>query len=124
MIKVKRVYDAPSPEDGKRILVDRLWPRGLKKENAAIDEWMKDAAPSSALRKWFSHDPEKWQDFKKRYLQELKEKTEIMERLRKEAGKEVITLLFSARDSEHNNAVALKEAVERRAPGKSITGGS
>lgn len=113
MIKTKRVYDPVSPGDGKRILVDRLWPRGIKKEETKIDEWMKDIAPSTDLRKWFAHDPTKWTEFKKRYINELKKKSELVERLRTEAQKGTITLLFAAKDVEHDNAVVLKELIER-----------
>ena len=113
MIKIKRVYDPVSPGDGRRILVDRLWPRGIKKENAAIDEWLKDIAPSTELRKWYSHDPAKWGEFRKRYKGELKDKTGIIERLRQESKKQTITLLFSSREMELNNAVALKELIEQ-----------
>ncbi len=109
MIKIKRVYDIALPEDGKRILVDRLWPRGRKKEELRIDEWLKDIAPSNELRKWFSHDPSKWEEFKKRYERELAKKPEVLEKIKAEAKKETVTLLFSARETEHNNAVALKE---------------
>ncbi len=109
MIKVKRVYDPPARGDGKRILVDRLWPRGLKKENAKMGEWLKEIAPSDGLRKWFSHDPSKYQEFKKRYRKELKGKSELLEKIRSEAKKGTVTLIFSAKDPEHNNATALKE---------------
>ena len=112
MIKVKRVYDPASPSDGRRVLVDRLWPRGMKKEDAAIDEWLKDIAPSNELRKWYAHDPAKWSEFRKRYKAELKDKTEIIDRLRQEARKSTVTLLFSSRETELNNAVALKEFIE------------
>lgn len=112
MIKLKRIYDPVSPDDGKRILVDRLWPRGIKKDKTVIDEWLKDIAPSDELRKWFSHDPSKWYEFKKRYIKELRSKPELIERLRKEAKREKVTLLFSAKDVEHNNAVVLKEVLE------------
>ena len=118
MVKIKRVYEPASAEDGKRILIDRLWPRGMKKEEAKIDEWLKEIAPSTELRKWFAHDPEKWQEFKKRYRQELKDKAEILERLRKEAQKETVTFLFSAHDTEHNNAVALKEVIGQHTRGE------
>ena len=110
-VKIKRVYERLSPDDGKRILVDRLWPRGLKKEEAHIDEWLKDIAPSDELRRWFSHDPSKWHEFKDRYKRELQGKKEEIERIRMEAEKGKVTLLFSAKDMEHNNAVILKEVL-------------
>jgi len=112
MIKIKRIYDPVSPDDGKRILVDRLWPRGIKKDKTVIDEWLKDIAPSDELRRWFSHDPSKWYEFKKKYIKELRSKPELIERLKKETKKEKVTLLFSAKDVEHNNAVVLKEVLE------------
>ncbi len=112
MIKLKRIYDPVSPDDGKRILIDRLWPRGIKKEDARIDEWLKDIAPSEELRKWFSHEPSKWAEFKRRYREELKDKRELIDRLRSEAGKGTLTLLYAAKDREHNNAVVLKEVIE------------
>jgi uncharacterized protein YeaO (DUF488 family) len=111
MIKVKRIYESrgTSPGDGKRILVDRLWPRGLRKGDVVLDEWIKDLAPSTALRKWFGHDPKKWEEFKDRYRQELRDKPELIARIKKEAERSNVTILFSAKDAEHNNAVALKE---------------
>ncbi len=109
MIKIKRVYDPPEPGDGKRILVDRLWPRGIKKENLKVDEWLKEISPSDKLRKWFSHDPKKYEEFKKRYTRELEDKSDILGRIKKEAKKGRVTLLFSAKDTEHNNATVLKE---------------
>jgi uncharacterized protein YeaO (DUF488 family) len=109
MIKMKRVYDPPDPEDGKRILIDRLWPRGIKKENLKMDEWLKEIAPSDKLRKWFSHDPKKYEGFKKRYIQELQDQPEILKRIKSEARKGTVTILFSAKDTEHNNATVLKE---------------
>ncbi|MEO0248867.1 MAG: DUF488 domain-containing protein [candidate division WOR-3 bacterium] len=121
MIKIKRVYDRPSTEDGKRILVDRLWPRGLKKEETKVDEWLKDIAPSDTLRKWFGHDPARWADFKRRYKHELKDKAEIIVQLRNEAKKGQVTLLFAAKDAEHNNAAVLKEVIERQK--QSVRGG-
>ena len=113
MIRIKRIYESPkpSPGDGKRILVDRLWPRGLKKEEVVVDEWIKEAAPSSDLRKWFGHDPAKWQEFKKRYGRELGGKGEIIERLRKQAAAGTVTILYSAKDTEHNNAVVLRDLI-------------
>lgn len=114
MIRIKRIYDLSSADDGKRILVDRLWPRGIRKEDAKIDEWLKDIAPSDELRKWFSHDPSKWQEFKTKYRQELKGKTELIEIIRKEAKRGTVTLLFAAKDMEHNNACVLKEIIEKQ----------
>jgi len=113
MVRIKRVYDPAAPEDGKRILVDRLWPRGLDKERAAVDEWVKEIAPSSELRKWFGHDPERWPAFRDRYRDELKEKRETLDRLRRESRQETVTLLFAAKDEEHNNAVVLRELLSR-----------
>ncbi len=109
MLKIKRIYEPPSPDDGKRILIDRLWARGIRKEEARIDEWIKEISPSNELRKWFAHDPAKWSEFKKRYRKELKDKKEILDRIKKEARRKTVTLLYSASDEEHNNAVAMKE---------------
>ena len=117
MVKIKRVYDAESPGDGKRILIDRLWPRGIKKESIRIDEWLKEIAPSNELRKWFAHDPAKWEEFRNRYYRELSEKALMIEALRRQAKQGTLTLLFSAKDAEHNNAVALQELIERPARG-------
>ncbi len=114
MVKVKRIYDPVSKDDGKRILVDRLWPRGMKKGEVMIDEWLKDIAPSNELRKWFSHDPSKWLEFKHRYKKELKDKANVLERIKKEAKTKTITFLFSAKDTEHNNAVVLKEVIDQQ----------
>jgi uncharacterized protein YeaO (DUF488 family) len=113
MIKIKRTYDSPSPDDGKRILVDRLWPRGIKKEDAKIDEWLKDIAPSDELRQWFSHDLSKWQEFKRRYKKELNDKSDLIKNLGRQSKKMNVTLLFSTKDIEHNNAVVLKELLTR-----------
>ena len=113
MRKIKRVYEEPKKEDGYRILVDRLWPRGLSKEKAKIDLWIKEIAPSNELRKWFSHDPEKWADFKKKYEAELKDKEDLLNRIRQiEKKRETITLLYSAKEEKYNNAVALEEALK------------
>ncbi len=109
MIKIKRIYDSASPEDGKRIYVDRLWPRGMRKEEVKMDEWLKEIAPSDGLRKWFSHDPSKYTEFKKRYFKELEKKSHLTEKIRSEAREGTVTLLFSAKDTEHNNAAVLKE---------------
>lgn len=108
MIKVKRIYDPPDPDDGIRILVDRIWPRGIKKETARIDEWLKEIAPSDELRKWFGHRPERWEEFKRRYFEELDGKGHILGPLLEKLKGQRITLLYSAKDREHNNAVALK----------------
>ncbi|WP_298438815.1 DUF488 family protein [Geobacter sp.] len=112
MVGIKRIYDPPAPEDGTRVLVDRLWPRGIAKDEARIDEWLKEIAPSDELRKWFGHDPARWEEFRERYRRELEAKGEPLERLRALAGKGTVTLLFAARDEEHNNAVVLKEILD------------
>lgn len=114
MIRVKRVYDLPHIDDGKRFLVDRLWPRGLKKENLSLDGWLKDIAPGDSLRRWFSHDPDKWVEFKRRYFDELKEKDELLQPIIEASRQGDVTLLFGAKDLEHNNAVALKEYIESK----------
>lgn len=114
MIKIRRVYEAPSPSDGVRILVDRLWPRGLKKEKAGIDEWMKELAPSSDLRNWFNHDPGKWSEFRKRFRIELDLQKEAVDRLVSMSRKGTVTLLFGSKEERFNNAVALKEYLETR----------
>ncbi len=113
MIKVKRIYESPkpSPGDGKRILIDRLWPRGLRKDEVVIDEWLKDLAPSTPLRKWFGHDPERWDDFKARYRRELMEKSDLLTKIRDDGRKGNVTILYGAKDTEHNNAVVVKEMV-------------
>jgi uncharacterized protein YeaO (DUF488 family) len=109
MIRIKRIYEQAAEEDGFRILVDRLWPRGVKKETAKIGLWLKEVAPSDELRKWFSHDPAKWEEFKKRYAKEMAAKQPLLKEIRRmEKGKGTVTLLYSARDMKHNNAVALK----------------
>lgn len=113
MVKLKRIYDPPAPEDGRRVLIDRLWPRGLSKDEAGIDEWMKEIAPSDELRKWFGHDPARWEEFRRRYREELKTHGELLERLRSEARKGTVTLLFAAKDAERNNAVVLKEILAK-----------
>jgi uncharacterized protein YeaO (DUF488 family) len=108
-IKIKRIYEAASSDDGFRILVDRLWPRGIAKEKARVDLWLKDIAPSTELRTWFGHDPAKWDEFQKRYAQELRQKHHIFEELRQIIKeKKTITLLFAASDENHNNAVVLR----------------
>jgi uncharacterized protein YeaO (DUF488 family) len=109
MIRIKRIYDLPAAGDGRRVLVDRLWPRGIVKDEARIDDWLKEIAPSDALRKWFGHDPARWEEFRKRYGEELKNHGELLEHLRAEAKWGTVTLLFAAKDVEHNNAVVLTE---------------
>jgi uncharacterized protein YeaO (DUF488 family) len=111
MITIKRIYDPPGRGDGKRVLVDRLWPRGLSKDTAHVDEWLKELAPSNELRTWFGHDPGKWDEFRTRYIQELENHKDLVERLHAEAEKETVTLLYAAKDTEHNNAVVLKELI-------------
>jgi uncharacterized protein YeaO (DUF488 family) len=112
MIKVKRAYDALRKQDGTRVLVDRIWPRGLKKEDAAIDHWLKTVAPSSDLRQWFGHDPKKWREFCHRYGAELEDKKEEVCFLKEQNQSGTLTLVFAAKDTEHNNAVALKNYLE------------
>jgi uncharacterized protein YeaO (DUF488 family) len=107
-IKLKRAYEPPAPDDGTRILIDRLWPRGVTKSDAAINEWMKEIAPSTELRKWFGHDPSRWQEFRRRYQSEIQRHPEQFDRLRKLAQHGRITLVFSAHDEAHNDAVVLK----------------
>lgn len=111
-VQVKRAYLPPEESDGERILVDRLWPRGLRREDAAIDLWVKEVAPSAELRRWFNHEPERWDEFRRRYFAEL-EGNPAVEELRKRVRAGKVTLLFGARDEEHNNAVALREYLER-----------
>lgn len=110
-IKIKRVYEKPEKADGFRVLVDRLWPRGLTKEKVAADLWLKDIAPSTELRKWFNHDPDKWPEFKKKYIAELKENTEPVSVLKEHANKGTLTLLYGARDQVHNEAQVIKDFI-------------
>ena len=113
-ILLKRVYEKPSAEDGKRILVDRLWPRGLRREDAGVDEWLKEVAPTAALRKWYSHDPSKWTEFKKRYWKELEEKKDTVEKLARECMEGKVTFVFGSKEEKLNNAAALKEYIETK----------
>jgi len=113
-VRLKRVYEPAAADDGVRVLVDRIWPRGMTKERLKADRWMKDIAPSSALRKWFGHDPAKWSEFRKRYVRELEGNAELVAELRLAAGKKTVTLLFAAQDEEHNNAVVLAEVLRGR----------
>jgi uncharacterized protein YeaO (DUF488 family) len=113
MIKLKRVYEEPAKADGERILVERLWPRGLSKERAKVSLWLKEIAPSPELRKWFGHDPDKWNEFRSRYTKELKGKKELTELLKRKAREGMITLVYAARDEEHNSALILKQFLQK-----------
>jgi uncharacterized protein YeaO (DUF488 family) len=112
MLQLKRVYDPPSAEDGYRVLVDRLWPRGLKREAARIDAWLKDVAPSHELRRWFGHDPARWEEFQARYSKELMAQEVFWQELLQRARKGRVTLLYAAKDAHRNNAVAFKSFLE------------
>lgn len=116
MLKIKRAYEKKESTDGRRILIDRLWPRGLTKGEAGIDEWLKDLSPSSELRKWYGHDPEKWSEFKKRYVRELSsaDKKDLLDDLAREASHRNVTLVYGARDTEHSDARVLQELVNLR----------
>lgn len=109
---IKRIYEEPSDDDGYRVLVDRLWPRGVSKEDARLDDWMKDIAPSPELRKWFDHDPEKFDAFKEKYTSELSEKKEPVSTLLDKAADQTVTLLYAAKNETHNHAIILKEFLE------------
>jgi len=116
MVKLKRVYEEPSPADGYRILIDRLWPRGIKKTAAGLGAWLKDLAPSEELRRWFSHDPQRWPEFNRRYLQELEDpaKAPLLKDLFDRARQGTVTLVFAAKDEEKNNAVVMKTFLDDR----------
>ncbi len=114
-ILLKRAYESPDQGDGFRILVDRLWPRGVTKDSAHIDLWLKEVAPSADLRNSFGHDPAKWDEFRNRYLAELKQNTEAVARLMEHLGHGTVTLVYGAKDEQHNQAVVLKEYLERHA---------
>src|SRR6187401_373017 len=109
MIRLKRAYDRPAQRDGLRILVERLWPRGVSKKEAAIDLWLKDVAPSTELRKWYSHDPERWPEFRRHYWAELKQQGDLLLLLKHRTTEGSVTFVYAAHDEEHNSAVALKE---------------
>ncbi len=113
MIQLKRAYDAAAKNDGARYLVERLWPRGVKKDALQVEAWLKDVAPSTGLRQWFSHDPAKWPEFRRRYFQELKANPQAWQPLLAAARRGRLTLVYSSHDTEHNNAVALKEFLEQ-----------
>jgi uncharacterized protein YeaO (DUF488 family) len=110
-VKLKRAYEPPAADDGMRILVDRLWPRGISKERAAIDQWMKEISPSTELRKWFGHDPARWNEFRRRYAKEVRQNTDLLDQLRSLARQGPITLIYSAHDEEHNDAVELRHLI-------------
>lgn len=114
MILLKRAYDKPDKQDGARFLVERLWPRGIRKTSLPLDEWVKEAGPSTELRKWFGHDPDKWKEFQHRYFAELDEKPEVWTPVLRAAEKGPVTLIYSSHDTEHNNAVALKRYLEAK----------
>ncbi|HLW01343.1 MAG TPA: DUF488 domain-containing protein [Ktedonobacterales bacterium] len=113
-VKLKRVYEAPEPEDGQRVLIDRLWPRGLKREDARLDAWLRDIAPSDGLRRWFGHDPARWDEFQARYRRELEDSAHQaeLEKLRDLAQRDPVTLLFAAKDTEHCNAQVVRALLE------------
>jgi uncharacterized protein YeaO (DUF488 family) len=112
-VRIKRAYEAPSADDGTRVLIDRLWPRGIGKTEAAVDHWMKEVAPSNDLRKWFGHDPERWEEFQRRYRSELKDHRDELDRLRELARRGVVTLVYAARDELRNDAVVLRDLLTR-----------
>lgn len=114
-IHIKRVYEPASPDDGLRVLVDRLWPRGLTKEKAAVDLWVRDLAPSDELRRWYGHDPEKWEAFQERYARELSEQGEAVQKLLAQIGEGKVTFVYASRETRWNNARALKRFLEDRA---------
>ncbi|HLY75724.1 MAG TPA: DUF488 domain-containing protein [Planctomycetota bacterium] len=117
MIRIKRTYEPRNPKDGRRILVERLWPRGMKKEALALNAWMKEVAPSPRLREWFGHRPERWNEFRRRYQEELDAKPLAWVPLLKAAGRSTVTLLYSARDTLHNGAIVLRDYLSERRPG-------
>ena len=113
MIELKRAYEKPAKDDGERILVERLWPRGVTKAKAKLDLWLKDVAPSTELRKWFGHDPDRWIEFRQRYRKELKQKADQIKLLRRKAREGTITLIYAARDEAHNGALVLKQFLQK-----------
>ena len=111
-LQIKRIYDTPMPSDGFRVLVDRLWPRGISKKRAALNGWLRDLAPSTALRQWYAHDPERWPEFRRRYRAELAQKAPLVEAIRHRALDERVTLLYAAEDTAHSHALVLKQFIE------------
>ena len=110
-VRIKRAYEAPAPEDGARILIDRLWPRGVRKDAAALDLWLKDIGPSTELRKWFGHEPSRWAEFRRRYADEIAQKPQLLAQLRDIARQGVLTMVYSAHDEQHNDALVLQELI-------------
>jgi uncharacterized protein YeaO (DUF488 family) len=122
MLKLKRAYDPPAREDGRRFLVERLWPRGVKKSALRLDAWLKDVAPSTELRKWFSHDPRKWIEFQKRYRSELKQYTDVCDRIVDAARQGTVTLVYAAHDPDRNSAVVLRNYLKKKLTAKQSQG--
>jgi uncharacterized protein YeaO (DUF488 family) len=122
MVQVKRAYEPPGKNDGARFLVERLWPRGVKKENLQVEGWLRDVAPSKELRGWFQHDPAKWKEFRQRYFRELGKHADAWQPLLARARRDLVTLVYSAHDTEHNNAIALKEFLDQKLKSKSTAG--
>jgi uncharacterized protein YeaO (DUF488 family) len=122
MIQVKRAYEQPSKDDGERFLVERLWPRGVKKESLQLEAWLKDVAPSTELRTWFQHDPRKWDEFRRQYFRELEKGADAWQLLLARARRGRVTLVYSAHDTEHNNAIALKQFLDQKIRSKSAVG--
>ena len=112
-VRLKRAYETPARSDGRRVLVDRIWPRGIDKAGLRVEDWLKELAPSTGLRRWFHHEPAKWAEFRRRYFHELDRQPDMLERLRRLRRTGTVTLVFAAKDTEHNNAVALREYLER-----------
>ncbi len=115
-LRIKRIYEPASPDDGIRILVDRIWPRGISRGDARLDDWIKELAPTDELRKWYGHEDDRWREFRERYLGELKEHREQARKISEVAREDTVTLLFAAKDEEHNNAVVLRQYLEMLAP--------
>lgn len=113
-VQIKRIYDSPEPGDGCRVLIDRVWPRGVSRERARLDRWERELAPSAELRKWFGHAPDRYDEFRTRYRRELADRRELIDELRRRANEGRLTLLYAARDPEHNNAVVLAELLRER----------
>jgi uncharacterized protein YeaO (DUF488 family) len=115
-IRIRRAYDPPLPEDGRRVLIERLWPRGIRKENLFINAWLKELAPSDELRRWFGHDPARWEEFRRRYRQELRgvRQQQLLDELAQQASRRNVTLIYSTREERFNNAVALRDMIEER----------